>query len=146
MRFALLNLEMLKNFGLNKVYVELAMHEEKFSGYYNHIYMSARGLGRNYLLCYVSLRGNAVIDAEDVVRSDRGSSGDTKKNELRAEGSYSLDVSEAQPHGGEYLRMYVIGFSYGAPFRVRYSSMAGPQPNERIGQLFPSEVQPLLLF
>jgi len=145
MRFALLNVELLRNFGLNKVYVELSMSEGKFFDFYDYIHMSATAFGGNYILCYASIRGDVVIDAEDDVRSARGSSGAAKKNEVRAEGPYTLDVSEEQHRGGEYLRTRIIGLSYGTPFRVRYSYIAEKRPNERLGQLFPSEVQPLLL-
>jgi uncharacterized membrane protein len=145
MRFALLSVEMLRNFGLNKVFVELAMSEGKFLGYYDGVNMSGAGLLRNYLLCNASVRGDIFIVAEDDDRSARGSSGAAKKNEVRAEGPYSMDVSGAQPRGGGYLHMRVIGLGYGSPFRVCYSSIAGSWRVELLGQLFPSEVQPLLL-
>jgi hypothetical protein len=145
MRFALLSVEMLRNFGLNKVFVELAMNKGKFLGYYDGILMTGAGLLTNYLFCNASVRGDAAIVAEDDARSAGGSSGAAKKNEVRAEGPYTMDVSEAQPRGGGYLHTRVIGLSYGSPFLVRYSSKDGRRPEERSGQLFPSEVQPLLL-
>jgi len=145
MRFALPGVEMLRNFGLNKVFVELALGEGKFLGYFDNIHMSGAGLLKIYLICNASVRGDVVIDAEDAARSAGGSSGTAKKNKVRAEGPYSLDVFEAQPRGGEYLHTRIIGLSYGAPFRVRYSYIAGRRLDERLGQLFPSEVQPLLL-
>jgi uncharacterized membrane protein len=143
MRFALLSVEMLRNFGFNKVFVELAMSEGKFLGYYDGVNMSGAGLLRNYLLCDASVRGDAFIVAEDDDRSARG--GAARKSEVRAEGPHSMDVSGAQPRGGGYLHMRVIGLGYGSPFRVRYSSIAGSWRVELLGQLFPSEVQPLLL-
>ncbi|MFP3200451.1 MAG: hypothetical protein RXR06_11320 [Thermoproteus sp.] len=143
MRFALLSVEMLRNFGFNEVFAELAMSEGKFLGYYDGVNMSGAGLLRNYLLCDASVRGDAFIVAEDDDRGTRG--GAVRKNEVRAEGPYSMDVSEARPRGGGHLHTRIIGLDYGAPFRVRYSSVAGSWRVELLGQLFPSEVQPLLL-
>ena len=143
MRFALLSVEMLRNFGFNKVFVELAMSEGKFLGYYDGFNMSGAGLLRNYLLCDASVRGVAFIVAEDDDRSARG--GAVRKSEARAEGPYSMDVSGAQSRGGGYLHTHIIGLGYGSPSRVRYSSIARSWRVELLGQLFPSEVQPLLL-